>query len=468
METHNKKISILEEENISLHNINLSNIKKITETEIEITKLNEENEILKDNLSEFTNEKINLKIQKDQIEKIEKENEFLKEINDENAEIILKKNQDIVKLEKALKKQVNDNEFMQNEINSLKINNDSLLANIDKKELEIKDLKLLSSELSNEIKSKNNELDKLINQIDDLELINENKGNIIVSLRNNDKSVELESLREDYDVLLDRNSQLSKTKMEQLENIKSLTNDKKSLISDINSFKNEISQLNNTIDDLQKINENKGNIIVSLRNNDKSVELESLREDYDVLLDRNSQLSKTKNEQLNVIKSLKEKNKILIAEVDEKNKQISSQLESLQNDYDNLLIEKSNLSKNNNDQIILINSLKNEKKGLLAECTDKNKKIEELITFTEELQNKEQKNSKYLIGIEKENKNLERNNIDLLKIKEEQKEKIRMLKKETENLIKEVTEYKNLIGEYENSSSWKVTKPLRNAKKLIK
>ena len=105
---------------------------------------------------------------------------------------------------------------------------------------------------------------------------------------------------------------------------------------------------------------------------------------------------------------------------------------------------------------------------MLAECTDKNKKIEELITFTEELQNKEQKNSKYLIGIEKENKNLERNNIDLLKIKEEQKEKIRMLKKETENLIKEVTEYKNLIGEYENSSSWKVTKPLRNAKKLIK
>ena len=84
-------------------------------------------------------------------------------------------------------------------------------------------------------------------------------------MRNNDKSVELESLREDYDVLLDRNSQLSKTKMEQLENIKSLTNDKKSLISDINSFKNEISQLNNTIDDLQKINENKGNIIVSLR-----------------------------------------------------------------------------------------------------------------------------------------------------------------------------------------------------------
>jgi len=231
LNTKNKKISALEKENNSLHNINLNNIKKITENDVELAKLNEENEILKDNLSEFANEKINLKIQKDQIDKIEKEKEFLEQINNENTEIILKKNQNIVKLEKTLEKQINDNESMQNEIISLKINIESLLEKIDKKERKIKDLNSLSSNLSDEIKLKENKLAKLFNQIDHLELINENKNNIINSLKDNDKSIELESLREDYDSLLDRNSQLSKTKMEQFENIKSLRYDKKSFVN---------------------------------------------------------------------------------------------------------------------------------------------------------------------------------------------------------------------------------------------
>jgi len=490
LNTKNKKISALEKENNSLHNINLNNIKKITENDVELAKLNEENEILKDNLSEFANEKINLKIQKDQIDKIEKEKEFLEQINNENTEIILKKNQNIVKLEKTLEKQINDNESMQNEIISLKINIESLLEKIDKKERKIKDLNSLSSNLSDEIKLKENKLAKLFNQIDHLELINENKNNIINSLKDNDKSIELESLREDYDSLLDRNSQLSKTKMEQFENIKSLRYDKKSLINEVNSFENKINQLNNTIKDLQKINENKNNIINSLKDNDKSIELESLREDYDSLLDRNSQLSKTKNEQVKVINSLRDENQNLIAEGNKKNKQISSlkknieekaltidslkdndksvEFQSLQRDYDILLNENSQLSENNNNQFELINSLKNEKKELISECDDKNRKIEELINFNGELELKEQKKSRDLVGVENENKNLEKNNISLLKINGEQKEKIRSLKKEKENLIKTVREYKNLVEEYENSSSWKVTKPLRDAKKLLK
>ena len=151
-----------------------------------------------------------------------------------------------------------------------------------------------------------------------------------------------------------------------------------------------------------------------------------------------------------------EKTKLMYMQ--EKEKKLDDVMIQMEKERDNLQEEKKQL----NDTIINIEKEKKQLNDTIVNIEKEKKQLNDTITNIE-------KEKKKLLKI---NEEINSNNNDLRTENNELKAKVKQLNIETEETIIKNEELQgkieHIINNYENSKSWKITKPLREINKLVK